>query len=69
MFLLGSKCSGKNGTHKNTCKHEPKKLKLQRGMSNLNLAGQFHQPAYVEHLLGLKTKSRLVCRGKFFNKR
>ena len=61
MFSLESKCSGKDGKRV-ACKkgNEPNTPNLQRGMSKQNLAGQFHQPAYVERILGLKTKSRLV---------
>jgi hypothetical protein len=61
MFSLEFKCSGKDGKRV-ACKKgkEPNAPNLQGGMSKQNLAGQFHQPAYVERILGLKTKSRLV---------
>lgn len=60
MFSLGLKCSSTDGK-RIICNNDPYKPNLQKGMSKQNLGGQFHQPEYVEHLLGLKYRSRLVC--------
>jgi len=54
-------CRGKK---KNKLCKKTLKPKLQKSPSQYNLAGQYHQPEYVEKLLGLREKRKLDNSGK-----